>query len=97
MANTPPPSPLGALLLIATVVQWAMSPSKWQTFKKMAIAALSAAILVIVLGLGLSMAGYGAPEFYGEAAVIIAVISALIMGRQHVRQLKRARTNLPTK
>jgi len=88
MQSTPPPDTLGALLFIAAIFVWATSPAKWQTFKKMGIAFVAAVAMVILLGIILSLVGYGNPEFYGEVSVLCGVIAALVMGRQHVKSLK---------
>src|SRR4029077_18239787 len=41
MQSPQPPNALGGLLLIAAIVVWATSPSKWQTFKTMMLAFVS--------------------------------------------------------
>jgi uncharacterized membrane protein len=78
-----------ALILIAAIVLWATSPAKWQTFKKMAVACFSTFVMVIVLGFVLSSLGYGNGGFFGEVSVLCGIIAALVMGRQHVRSLKK--------
>ncbi len=45
--------------------------------------------MVIVLGLLLTLVGYGDGEFFGYVSVLLGIIAALIMGRQHVRSLKK--------
>jgi hypothetical protein len=92
--QSPPPttsyadSGLLLLLLIAAIVTWSISPAKWQTFKKMAVASLALFAMVIGLGLVMVVLGYSNAGF-GKASVLCAIIAALVIGRQHVGALKK--------
>jgi hydrogenase/urease accessory protein HupE len=82
----------GALFLILAIVVWATSPAKWHTFKRMAVAFVATAVLGVVVGLAAGRL-YSSPPLAGAIAqwsVSLGIVAALIMGRQHVRLLKKA-------
>jgi cytochrome b subunit of formate dehydrogenase len=74
-----------ALPLIACIVIWAISPAKWATFKKMAVAFLACNAMVIVIGLLFQMTAYTLVYAAGKLSVIVAAL----MGWQHIRSLKK--------
>ena len=88
---------LGALFFLAAIVVWATSPSKWKTFKKMAVAFVGTVAAGIVVGLAIGYL-YSSPHLTGgitELSVDIGVVAAFIMGRQHVRSLKSKGASKP--
>lgn len=83
-------APLGGLVLIAAIVVWAASPTKWQTFKKMALAFVATLIVGIAVGFAVGYL-YSSPQLTGaatEASVYLSFLVSAIMGWQHVRLTK---------
>jgi hypothetical protein len=98
-------SPIGLFLLLSVVgltlagVQFSISPARWKTFKKMAIAfgaALGVAIavgLLIPIAMGMVIGGLHSPPqrpaLIAEFSTSVALLFAGVMGWLHVGELKQ--------
>jgi succinate-acetate transporter protein len=86
-ASQPVASPLGILLLVASIYLLVKSPTKLQTLLRMVVAFVITVLLFIVPGAILRM---GDPQAQGRIGSLVGLLVAVIVGWWHIRSINRA-------
>jgi succinate-acetate transporter protein len=85
--SQPLASPLGILLLVATIYLLVKSPKKLQTLGRMVIAFVLTVLLFILPGAILRM---GDPQAQGRVGGLVGLLIAVIAGWWHMRSINHA-------
>lgn len=86
-SSQPMPSPLGILLMIASIYLVFKSPRRLQTLGRMVVGFVVTVLLFIIPGAILRI---GDPQALGKVGGLVALLVAVIVGWWHARSLKRA-------
>ena len=79
-------SPLGVLLLIATIFLVVKSPAKLRTLGRMVVALL---VTVLAITVPVAILRVGDPQSWGQIAGLVGLLAAVMAGWSHTRSLKR--------